>query len=119
MLLGLLHCALPYFLVKRFVEKSFKRRVFWGSVKLLMGMISMGILNIPVIFLFHAFVYPSYLLALAYYVCVGFFGLAAYMWIRNLKRYTEKGHAQRMDLQRWEQQRAELLSEIHAQIPVA
>jgi 1-acyl-sn-glycerol-3-phosphate acyltransferase len=119
MILGVLHCALPYLLVKRFVEKSFKRRVFWSSVKLLMGMISMGILNIPVIFLFYAFIYPSYLLAFAYYLCIGLFGLAAYMWMRNLKRFKEKGHAQHLDLQKWEKQRAELLSEIQAQIPVA
>jgi 1-acyl-sn-glycerol-3-phosphate acyltransferase len=119
MLLGVLHCALPYLLVKRFVEKSFKRHVFWSSVKLLMGMISMGILNIPVIFLFHAFIFPSYLLSFAYYLCIGLFGLAAYMWIRNLKRFKAKGHAQHVDLKKWEKQRAELLSEIQSQIPVA
>jgi hypothetical protein len=76
-------------------------------------------LNIPVIFLFHALVYPSYLLAFAYYMCIGLFGLAAYMWFRNAKRFKEKGYAQHMDLKKWETQRAELLSEIQAQIPVA
>ena len=119
MLLGVAHCAVPYLFVKRFVEKSFKRRVFWSSVKLLLGMISIGILNIPVIFLFYAFVYPSYLLAFAYYLSIGLFGLAAYMWFRNLKRRKEKGRAQQNDLETWVQKRAALLSEIHAQIPVA
>src|SRR5690606_11998715 len=38
-ILGLVHCGLPYILIKKFVEKSFKRKVFWGSVKLLLGKI--------------------------------------------------------------------------------
>jgi hypothetical protein len=119
MLLGMVHCAIPYIFVKRFVEKSFKRRVFWSSVKMLLGMISIGLLNIPVIFAFHAFIYPSYLLGLLYYHLIGLFGLAAYMWFRHLKRYKEKGRAKQMDLQTWVQQRSELLTEIHDQIPVA
>ena len=36
-IIGMIHFYLPYIFVKRFVEKSFKRRVFWGSVKMLMG----------------------------------------------------------------------------------
>ncbi len=119
MLLGMVHCAIPYIIVKRFVEKSFKRRVFWSSVKLILGMISIGLLNIPVIFAFHAFIYPSYLLGILYYHLIGLFGLAAYMWFRHLKRYKEKGRAKQMDLQTWVQQRSELLTEIHDQIPVA
>ncbi len=119
MLLGMVHCAIPYIIVKRFVEKSFKRRVFWSSVKLILGMISIGLLNIPVIFAFHAFIYPSYLLGILYYHLIGLFGLAAYMWFRHLKRYKEKGRAKQMDLQTWVQQRSELLTEIHDQILVA
>jgi hypothetical protein len=41
------------------------------------------------------------------------------MWFRHLKRYKEKGRAKQMDLQTWVQQRSELLTEIHDQIPVA
>ena len=119
MLLGMIHCAIPYIFIKRFVEKSFKRRVFWSSVKLILGMISIGLLNIPVIFLFHAFICPSYLLGILYYLLIGLFGLAAYMWFRHLKRYKAKSRAKQMDLQTWVQQRSELLTEIHKQIPVA
>ncbi len=119
MLLGMVHCAIPYITVKRFVEKSFKRRVFWSSVKLILGMISIGLLNIPVIFLFHAFICPSYLLGILYYLLIGLFGLAAYMWFRYLKRYKAKSRAKQMNLQTWVQQRSELLTEIHDQIPVA
>lgn len=118
-LLGLIHCGPPYFLVKGFVEKSFKRRVFWGSVKLLLGMISIGLINIPFIFLFHAFVYPSYWLGFIYYLLIGLFGLAAYMWFRNYIRYKEKGILSKMDLTKILQKRTDLLEKIHDQIPVA
>jgi hypothetical protein len=118
-LLGVFHCGLPYILVKRFVEKSFKRRVFWGSVKLLLGMISMGLLNIPFIFLIHNLIYPSYWLGFFYYLLIGIFGLAAYMWFRNYIRFKEKGIISKMDLTKILQKRSELLEKIHNQIPIA
>ncbi len=118
MLLGLIHCALPYFFIKRFVEKSFKRRVFWSSVKLLLGMIIIGLLNIPVIFLFHNFVFPSYWLGFLYYLLIGLFGLAAYMWFRYFKRFNEKGKMLKMDLKPIWNEREEILKEIERLIPI-
>lgn len=97
-LLGLIHCGLPYFLIKGFVEKSFRRKVFWGSVKMLLGKISMGLLNIPFIFVFYHFVYPSWWLAFLYYACIGLFGLAAYLWVRNFKDFKAKGVVNSTDL---------------------
>jgi len=118
-LLGLIHCGLPYYFSKRFVEKSFKRKVFWSSVKLLTGKITMGLLNIPVIFLFHKFVYPSYLLGFVYYACIGLFGLAAYMWVRNYKSFKIKGQMKKMDLSKIWSKRTELAKKIKDLIPVA
>jgi hypothetical protein len=118
-ILGLIHCGLPYFAVKKYVENSFKRRVFWGSVKLLLGMISMGILNFPVIFLFHYFVYPSYWLGFLYYSLIGLFGLSTYMWWRNFKLLKEKNMAVRSDLTDLVSKREALLKEIHESVPVA
>ena len=51
-IIGLFHCFIPYILIKRFTEKTFKRRVFWGSVKMLLGKASMGLFNLPFIFIF-------------------------------------------------------------------
>jgi hypothetical protein len=118
-ILGVLHCGIPYILVKRFVEKSFKRPVFWGSVKLLLGMISMGLLNIPVIFLIYYLIYPSFWVALGYYLLIGVFGLSAYMWWRNLIRFREKGYVRRSDLSEVLEKRSDLMRRIHEQIPVA
>lgn len=118
-ILGLIHCGPWYFITKRFVEKTFKRRVFWGSVKLLMGKILMGLINIPVIFLFYKFVYPSYWLAFAYYLCIGLFGLAAYMWFRNLKSFKIKGAMKKVDIAKFWAKRTELAEKIKQLIPVA
>jgi len=97
-ILGFIHCAIPYILVKRFVEKSFKRKVFWASVKMILGALAIGIINIPVIFLFYYFIFPSWLLAIFYYLTIGLTGLAAYMLVRNLKTFTIKGKVNKTDL---------------------
>lgn len=118
-ILGFLHCSIPYFIVKRFVEKTFKRRVFWASVKLILGMIFMGLINIPFIFLFYHFVFPSYWLGFLYYALIGLLGLAAYMWWINFVRFKEKGVIGKMDLSKIVSKRKELLDKIRIQIPVA
>lgn len=110
--LGLLHCFIPYIFVKRFAENNFKRKVFWSSVKVVMGMILMGLINIPFIFLFYHFVYPSYWLALLYYFGIGLLGLATYQWFANLKSLKEKSRIMKMNTSALEQKRTELEKEI-------
>ena len=118
-LLGLLHCGIPYVWIKKFVQRSFKRRVFWGSVKLLLGMIVMGILNIPFIFIFYDLIYASYFLAFIYYTLIGLFGLSAYTWWQTFLRYKEKGHIRNIDLSDLVKKRTEILNKIHQLISVA
>ncbi len=118
-ILGLVHCGLPYILVKKFVEHSFKRSVFWGSVKLLLGMISMGFLNIPVLFLFHSYIYPNYWFSMLYYLMIGLFGLSAYMWWIYFIRFREKGWVATNDLSKILEKRKNLLEKIHFNIPEA
>lgn len=118
-LLGFIHCAVPYLLVKRFTEKSFKRKVFWGSVKLLLGTFTIGFLNIPVIFLFHNLIYPSYWLGIAYFLSIGLFGLAAYVWYGNFVQFKEKGVVSKADLSKILSKRKDLIEKIHTLVPVA
>jgi len=107
--LGFIHCGLFYLLCKRFVEKTFKRPVFWSSVKMIAGTILMGIGNIPVIFLFYSCVYPSYWLAFLYYLCIGWLGLAAYLWVKTWKTYKEKRRMKQLDLSAFWETRKVLL----------
>ncbi len=84
-ILGAIHCALPYIGVKYFVEHKFKRAVFWGSTKMLLSMIIIGLVNIPVIFLFENFLNLSNWWGLLYYLLIGLFGLAFYVGISLAK----------------------------------
>ncbi len=118
-ILGLLHAGIPYLLVKRFVEKKFRRKVFWGSVKLLLGKIAIGLLNIPFIFVFYHFVYPSYLVAILYYCFIGLFGLAAYKWFKALFAFKEKKALSKMDLSKFIDRRNKLIESIEKEIPLA
>ncbi len=118
-LLGLLHCGLGYLLVKRFVEKTFKRKVFWGSVKLLLGMLVIGLMNLPVISLFQSLIYPSIWLGILYYFCIGIFGYSTYVWFASFKRFREKGGILHMDLTKLIRRRTEIAEKIAQQIPAS
>jgi hypothetical protein len=118
-LLGFIHCAPAYFPIKRFVEKSFKRKVFWGSTKLVLAMFAMGLINIPAIFLFHAFVYEDWLISFAYYWSIGVLGLCAYEWHLAFRSLKEKGMVNSANTASIETKRHELAKEIHRLISVA
>ena len=69
-LVGLVHNLIPYLGVKIFVEKLFKRDVFWSGVKMLFGAAIFTLYNLPFIWLFHSYVYESYWLAILYFITV-------------------------------------------------
>lgn len=119
-IIGLFHCLLPYLFVKRFTEKTFRRKVFWGSVKMLMGKFIIGIVNIPFIFVFYHFVYPSYWLGFLYYIAViPVCGLTAYVYKLKLSDYKTKGIIQKMDLTKFFEKRKSIIKKFETLIPVA
>jgi len=85
-IMGLLHNYLPYTFIKRFVEKSFKRRVFWSGVKFLMGYLILFLINLPYLWVFYHLIYESWILAWLYvlFATVGF-GLIAYNYYFSAK----------------------------------
>lgn len=118
-ILGFIHCAPAYFPIRRFVEKSFKRKVFWSSTKLVLAMFGMGLFNIPFIFIFHSFVYESWFIAFAYYWSIGILGLCAYEWYLAFSYFKEKGLVNRANTTAIDERRRALAKEIHQLIPVA
>lgn len=85
-LIGCLHNLLPYLFIKRFVEKTFKRRVFWSGVKFLMGFLLFFLINLPYLWVFYYLVYPSYWLGIVYVLFVTpTFGLIAYNYYFSTK----------------------------------
>lgn len=91
MLIGLLQNYIPYTFIKRFVEKSFKRKVFWGSVKMMLGVVAIGIFNLIILFVGHYFVFPSWSFWLFnYFIISPLTGVVAYRWFKRLKSFKKR-----------------------------
>lgn len=114
---GLAQCLVPYLITKKYVEKNFKRRVFWSGVKIAAGWFIFGLWNITFIFLFYNFVYPNVWAALAYY----FFGTPVimkgfYVFKEDFLDLLKKLTASKKDLIEFSGKRKEL-KEILAELP--
>jgi len=118
--LGVLHHYLPYVWVKSFVEKSFKRPVFWGSVKMLLGLLVIGIYNIILISAINIFVYPAFWFWFMYFfIAPTLSGVVAYHYVRRLKRYTRLQVLRNEDLSSFYEERQQCQAAIRQLIPVA
>ena len=120
-ILGIIHCYVPYILVKRHVEKSFKRRVFWSSVKLLLGGLAMWVWNIPLVILMHYFIFKpllsdftqyTVLFSLLYYIITPLLGLVAYKSYHLLKSAKDLKVVKQMNFQPFIAERASLIQRI-------
>jgi glycerol-3-phosphate O-acyltransferase/dihydroxyacetone phosphate acyltransferase len=112
-LVGLVHQFIPYMVIKKFVEGRFKRDVFWSGVKLLVGATLSTIYNFAFIFLFYAYVYPNYWLAVAYFLVVpAFTGLTAYVQINKLTDALAYKKTDEKQLTELVAERKEILAEI-------
>ena len=81
MVIGLIHSYIPYKFIKNFVEKSFKRKVFWGSVKMLMGFFAIAFFNLPIVILLVKLFNWSSLVGVLYFMIVlPISGIIAYRW---------------------------------------
>lgn len=116
-LLGFIHAYIPYMLVKRFVEKTFKRKVFWCSTKMVLTMILMQLFNLPVLFLLPKIFGLSFWAALLYFVNIGLISLVWYEWRRALTNWKSIQQHKNSDLsaELW-QKREELISQIEDEI---
>jgi len=120
LILGFLHAAPVYFWLKPFVEKTFRRDVFWSGVKMVGGIALAGFYNLVFIFLFHAFVYPSWTLALLYYFTVPLFGfLVMRNWFVQKRELARKKVLTNFDFKPIIAERKQLLEEIQNTVPVA
>ncbi len=81
-LLGFVHAYIPYILVKHFVEKTFKRKVFWCSTKMVVTMLFMQLFNLPILFLIPKFFDLPFWVALLYFGNIGLLSLLWYEWRR-------------------------------------
>ncbi|HZH85970.1 MAG TPA: 1-acyl-sn-glycerol-3-phosphate acyltransferase [Brumimicrobium sp.] len=120
MVLGFILNYIPYIIVKRFVENSMKRKVFWGSVKMLVGAIAVGLFNFVLLFIVAKIFDFSFLKLLFAGLFVGpLSAIVAVNWIKTLKLHKKMSKVTKMDVSDISTERADILREIEAQIPVA
>lgn len=114
MLLGMIFNYVPYILVKRWVEKSFKRPVFWNAVKMVAGYFFMVFFHL--IFLIPAGIYWGWEAVLLLWILMPALGVIAYentddfIWIRKYLKFKKLPLAEKKALIR---QRTEILTYIN------
>ena len=112
-LLGAAHLLVPYLLVKKFTEKTFKRRVFWSSVKMMVGMLVMALFTWPIVALLNAYLIHNGWLSLVYFFTIPLFGIIAYSWKRTYVDFQTKRKLNKMDLKEFIQKRKALEEKIN------
>lgn len=119
-IVGLIHNYLPYRFIKNFVEKSFRRKVFWGSVKMTLGIVAIGLFNLIFLFLGYYLIFPSWLFWIGYYFTVPpLTGLIAYSYFKKIDDYKNYYKTLNKDLSEITELRQDLLDRIQRIIPVA
>ena len=119
-ILGLIHNYLPYKFIKNFVEKSFRRKVFWGSVKMTLGVVAIGIFNLLFVFLGYYLIYPSWFIWIGYFFTVApLSGMIAYGYFNKIKDHKKYKITFKKDLSEIVALRESLLERINQIIPVA
>jgi len=83
--LGFFHAYLPYLPLKVWIEKKFKRPVFWSSVKMMLGALIITLINIPIIVLLDKFLINNMWISIVYFLSIGIFGSISYYWIKQIK----------------------------------
>lgn len=88
-LLGIFHHLVPYLFVKRFTEKTFKRRVFWSGIKLIMGYFILALFNIVLCLILNSYlqIMNTWLLWAYIIFAVPLLGVLTY-WTANYTKDT-------------------------------
>ncbi|MEZ5007301.1 MAG: 1-acyl-sn-glycerol-3-phosphate acyltransferase [Chitinophagales bacterium] len=113
-ILGIVLMGIPYWITKWFVERTFKRKVFWLSVKMAIGMLIGGVFNIGIAALLYRFVYPNIWITLLYYFTVPAISfLIAYQYRMEYFEWRQKQKVKQFDLSNLVEKRNELEKQIN------
>lgn len=125
-LFGAVNAYLPYIAAKKLTEKIMRRKVFWGSVKMMLGKVFGLLYVIPLACVLLAYLLPSDwpgyaygLSVFAYFLIVPEFWRLSYEYGRIFKQWQTKRAVQRADLSKFVEKRKELEAKIAEICPVA
>ena len=104
-LFGAINAFIPYILAKKITEKIMRRKVFWGSVKMMLGKLFGLLFVIPIACILFAYITPPtwpsyvyYLLVVAYVLIVPEFWRLSYEYGRIFKQWQVKRVIAKTDL---------------------
>lgn len=118
-IIGFIHGFIPYIIAKKVTEKVMRRKVFWGSVKMMLGKLIGSIYNIPIIILLTKWYLPHWSLGVLYYFIAPVLWRLSYEYAHQFKEIRLKSKMKSVDLSKFEEKRADLEKRIRELIPVA
>ena len=116
---GFIHGFIPYIISKKLTEKIMRRKVFWGSVKMMMAKIIGSIYNIPIIILVTKWYLPHWSLGILYYFITPVLWRLSYEYAKQFKEIQIKRKMKSVDLSKFIEKRADLEERIKKLVPVA
>lgn len=119
-ILGAIQGFIPYFLAKKMTEKIMKRKVFWGSVKMLLGKVFGTIYSLPIVIWLTKNYFPHWSFGVIYFLFVApVLWKISYDYGTWFKEYLLKGKMKRADLSKFVTKRQQLAQQIDELVPVA
>lgn len=118
-IIGALHGFIPYIISKKLTEKIMKRKVFWGSVKMMMAQVIGCLYNIPIIVLVTKWYLPHWSLGILYFFIIPVLWRLSYEYAQQFKEIQLKRKMKSVDLSKFVEKRAELEERIKKLVPVA
>ncbi len=117
-LIGVILMGLPYWITKSFIENTFKRKVFWLSTKMAVGMLVGGFFNIGIAILLYHTICPNFWLVLLFYFTVPATSfLIAYNYRKRWKDFIYKSKIDKNSISKLAHQRQDLLKKIESLFP--
>lgn len=112
-ILGVFHGLIPYLLAKKLTEKLFKRSVFWGGVKLMLGQLFGTLYNLPILlYLNDTYFEGQTWISWIYFFVIPLLCLSAYHWVKLIQMIQLKRKLKKTDLSKFVEKRKELRARI-------
>lgn len=118
-IIGYVFGFIPYIAAKKITEKIMRRKVFWGSVKIMMAKIIGSLINIPILIWLTKSYLPHWSLGVLMYFLIPVFWRISYAYTKQFGEIRLKNAMKKVDLTKFEVKRKELVERILRLIPVA
>lgn len=116
-ILGFIHAGLPYLWIKNWVEKKFKRPVYWGSTKMIAAIFIVPILNLPILFILPNYlcydVYWNWVFTIVYYLLIGVFAYLGLLFRDIVIEMIRYFRVQKIEISKLNKEHASLMKEIN------